>query len=293
MSSRLKRGLLLAATLAIVASAPMAMAAEPSGIAIKVRQGVDVVRTSGQLMLRAQTPVFMGNVIQTDGVGETQIRLSDNTKLVVGPNSLMTIDRFVLSSKSTASRVALNAVRGAFRFITGSSPKDAYTITTPTATIGVRGTQLDFSINSSGTSLAVFEGAADMCERQNRGNCERQVSGCGMAVAAPSDQIQRIQDKKKRIDALTSLFPFVVDQRRLDPAFQVNTSSCGISASVLRKARIQASLKTNPIMRKLAGHSPHVDTTVTGSVAPAPPPSPPPTTTTTTTAAPSSCRSCP
>ena len=271
MSSRLKRGLLLAATLAIVASAPMAMAAEPSGIAIKVRQGVDVVRTSGQLMLRAQTPVFMGDVIQTDGVGETQIRLSDNTKLVVGPNSLMTIDRFVLSSKSTASRVALNAVRGAFRFITGSSPKDAYTITTPTATIGVRGTQLDFSINSSGTSLAVFEGAADMCERQNRANCERQVSGCGMAVAAPSDQIQRIQDKKKRIDALTSLFPFVVDQRRLDPAFQVNTSSCGISASVLRKARIQASLKTNPILRKLAGHSPQVDKTVTGSIAPAPP----------------------
>ena len=280
MSRRLKRTVLLAAALAIVGSAPMAMAAEPSGIAIKVRQGVDVVRTSGQVMLRAQTPVFMGDVIQTDGVGETQIRLSDNTKLVVGPNSLMTIDRFVLSSNSTASRVALNAVRGAFRFITGSSPKDAYTITTPTATIGVRGTQLDFSINSSGTSLAVFEGAADMCERQNRANCERQVSGCGMAVAAPSDQIQRIQDKKKRIDALTSLFPFVVDQRRLDPAFQVNTSSCGISASVLRKARIQASLKTNHILTKLAGRSPQVDSTVTGSIAP------PPTTT------PSSCRSC-
>ena len=273
MSSRTKHALLLAAAFTVVGSGPMAMAAEPSGIAIKVRQGVDVLRTSGQLMLREETPVFMGDVIRTDGVGETQIRLSDNTRLVVGPNSLMTIDRFVLSSNSTASRVALTAVRGAFRFITGSSPKNAYSITTPTATIGVRGTQLDFTINRSGTSLAVFEGAADMCERQNRSNCQRQVSGCGVAVAAPSDQVRQIKDKKKRIDALTTLFPFVIDQRRLNQAFQVNTGSCGIPASALRRARIEAALETNPIFGP-SDRSEHPSTT--GSIAPPPPPPTPP-----------------
>jgi hypothetical protein len=30
-------------------------------------------------------------------------------------------------------------MRGAFRFITGKSSKDAYSITTPTATLAVRG----------------------------------------------------------------------------------------------------------------------------------------------------------
>jgi hypothetical protein len=45
----------------------------------------------------------------------------------------------VFSDSDTARNISINAVRGAFRFITGKSPKDAYSITTPTATIGVRG----------------------------------------------------------------------------------------------------------------------------------------------------------
>jgi hypothetical protein len=67
------------------------------------------------------------------------VKFRDETKLVVGPNSTMVIDAFVFSDQNTARQISINAVKGAFRFITGKSPKDVYSITTPTATIGVRG----------------------------------------------------------------------------------------------------------------------------------------------------------
>ena len=81
---------------------------------------------------------------------------------------MMVIDAFVFNDDNTARKISINAVRGAFRFITGNSPKDAYSITTPTATIGVRGTEFDFNVDPrDGTTRVVqFEG-------KTRGICNR------------------------------------------------------------------------------------------------------------------------
>jgi hypothetical protein len=264
---------LLAVAIVVAASGgviPVTFAAEESGIAVAVRQAADVRRVSGQSSLREQAPVFMGDVIKTNRIGEVQIRLSDDTRLVVGPNSLMTIDRFVFNTDTTAKQVSLNAVRGAFRFITGNSRKEAYTITTPTATIGVRGTRLDFSINPDGTSLAVFEGEANMCELLRRDQCEPTISQCGVAVAAPRETIRRIEDEDDRIKVLTELFPFVVDQRRLSPEFQVDTGSCGVPDAAIKAARMRAQLGRNPPSIQRSS-----DPVTTASV-PSPPPPPPP-----------------
>ena len=85
------------------------------------------------------SPVYSGDRITTDSVGNTQIKFRDDTKLVVGPNSTLVIDAFVFNSNDTARQVSISALKGAFRFISGKSPKDVYRITTPTATIGIRG----------------------------------------------------------------------------------------------------------------------------------------------------------
>jgi hypothetical protein len=252
MRFRLSRIMAGAALLAAMPQLPV-FGAQESGIVIKVNQSADVGRDGTQYGLRDNSPIFMGDVIKTDRVGAVQIRLSDDTRLVVGPN----------------------AVRGAFRVITGGSPKEAYTINTPTATIGVRGTRFDFSIDASGTNLAVFEGAADMCQLANRNICERAISDCSVAVSAPQTQIRRIQDNDERIKALTELFPFVVDQRRLEPAFQVDSGDCNIPASAIRAARITAALDK----RDSRPPPDQIDTVITGSIPPpgeGPPPPPPP-----------------
>ena len=69
-----------------------------------------------------------------------------------------------------------------FRFTTGSLHKDAYSITTPTAAIGVRGTVLDISVQGSRTRVTVVEGRALVCPKkkgitfaQQARNCERPI----------------------------------------------------------------------------------------------------------------------
>jgi len=113
--------------------------AQPSGIVIAVVQSSEADGDTGRRVLNPEAPVYSGDEIITGPIGEAQVRFRDNTRLVVGPNSMMVIDAFVFTNDDTARQISINAVRGAFRFITGNSPKDAYRISTPTATIGVRG----------------------------------------------------------------------------------------------------------------------------------------------------------
>jgi len=121
--------------LALAASA----GAQPSGIVIAVVQSSEADGDTGRRVLLAEAPVYSGDHIVTGPIGEAQVKFRDNTKLVIGPNSMMIIDAFVFENDDTARKISINAVRGAFRFITGKSPKDVYSVTTPTATIGVRG----------------------------------------------------------------------------------------------------------------------------------------------------------
>jgi hypothetical protein len=113
--------------------------AQPSGVVLAVVQQSEADGTTGRRILLTEAPVYSGDKIITGPTGEAQVKFRDETKLVVGPNSTMIIDAFVFNDQNTARQISINAVKGAFRFITGKSPKDVYSITTPTATIGVRG----------------------------------------------------------------------------------------------------------------------------------------------------------
>ena len=128
--------LAIAISCAVVASTPVG--SQPSGVVIAVVQSSEADGETGRRLLMAEGPVYSGDKVITGARGEAQVRFRDNTKLVIGPNSMMVIDAFIFED-DTARKISINAVRGAFRFISGNSPKDAYTITTPTATIGVRG----------------------------------------------------------------------------------------------------------------------------------------------------------
>jgi hypothetical protein len=123
----------------IAASVAGGAIAQPSGVVLAVVQKSEADGNTGRRVLLVEAPVFSGDKIITGPTGEAQVKFRDETKLVVGPNSTMVIDAFVFSDQNTARQISINAVKGAFRFITGKSPKDVYSITTPTATIGVRG----------------------------------------------------------------------------------------------------------------------------------------------------------
>jgi len=222
---------LLCAGLAIIAfsaAVPSAVAADASGTAIAVRQSTSANGPDGNRVLQTSAPVFSGDRIVTSSQGQAQIQFVDQTKLVVGPNSSLLIDQFVFAGK-TADKVSINAVKGSLRFITGISPKKAYAIKTPTATIGVRGTQLDLSVVNGVTTFALFEGGARVCD--NRGRCLDLRGNCEVAVIPAQNDIQHLSPGASTAQYLVANLPYLRSQSSLRPEFRVDASGCGLGRS--------------------------------------------------------------
>jgi hypothetical protein len=116
-----------------------AFAQNPSGYAVEVNPLVNATGPGGKRFIELQGAVFMGDQIVAGPVGLAQIKFIDETRLVVGPNSRLTIDTFVFNPDMTARDVTITALVGTFRFIKGNSRRGAYNIRTPTATLGIRG----------------------------------------------------------------------------------------------------------------------------------------------------------
>ena len=87
--------------------------------------------------------IFIGDLVKTGPKGQVQILFADNTKLVVGPQSALRIDDYLLRNDGSAGKFAVDMLSGTFRFATGTGPKSSYELNTPTGTIGVRGTEFD------------------------------------------------------------------------------------------------------------------------------------------------------
>lgn len=217
------------------------MADQPSGTAIAVVQQAEVDGSTGKKLLEVKADVFSGDKIATGPGGSAQVIFRDNTKLVVGPNSLMTIDAFVFEGDS-GRKITLNAAKGAFRFFTGNSPKIAYTINTPTATIGVRGTEFDLSVVNTGleksTRVMQFGGATRICRHALDDptkllDCVLHDQTCGVAVVRSGNHpIYTTKSNLERNKDVDRFFHLATDQGGLQDPFRVDTKKCGSLAYV-------------------------------------------------------------
>lgn len=148
---------------AIAFTATTAAAAEGIGEALAVIDQASTEGTVGEQTLAVGMEVFLGDRVKTDSIGEAQILFNDGTRMVIGPNSHLMLDELVFRAGATENKFIVRAFNGAFRFITGGAPKDAYLIQTPSATIGVRGTTFDFSVTPDNTKLLLLHGGVNVC----------------------------------------------------------------------------------------------------------------------------------
>jgi len=73
----------------------------------------------------------------------------------------VTLDKFIFDPKGSKSQVTLSLTKGVMRFVSGDLAKDRYSIRTPVATMGIRGTILEITVAANGaTTTTVIEGAA-------------------------------------------------------------------------------------------------------------------------------------
>ena len=98
----------------------------------------------------------------------TEFVFLDETKLALGPNSSLVLDRFVFNPESDTGSFIMTATAGVFRFVSGKLPKASYTIHTPTSTIGIRGTVFSFVVvprspnGAAKVVITVEEGVAEI-----------------------------------------------------------------------------------------------------------------------------------
>ena len=138
--SRWVAGLTMAAALVLV---PVAASAQSIGSAAAVKPEA----RGGGSPLQTGSSLYANETVSTGQGGTAELQFNDNTKLSVGPSSNVRLDKFVYDpSNKGAGKLAINATKGAYRFITGEQDKKNYEIKTPYATLGVRGTVLEIVV---------------------------------------------------------------------------------------------------------------------------------------------------
>jgi FecR protein len=121
--------------------------------------------TGNQVPVVQGDNVFLNEVVRSGPDSKANLVLNDNSNVTVGPGSTIKLDDFVYSGPKQGGTIALNMTKGTLRFITGDANKRAYTIYTPTAAIGVRGTILRIQATPTETKVINEEGIAIVCHR--------------------------------------------------------------------------------------------------------------------------------
>jgi hypothetical protein len=121
--------------------------------------------TGNQVPVVQGDNVFLNEAVRSGEDSKANLVLNDNSNVTVGPGSTIKLDDFVYSGPKHAGTIALNMTKGTLRFITGDANKRAYTIWTPTAAIGVRGTILRIQVTPTETKVINEEGVAIVCHR--------------------------------------------------------------------------------------------------------------------------------
>lgn len=224
-----------------------------------------VIDAEGGAILRSgrrDRPVVEGMMVaekdevRTGDSGRVLLLFADETRVAIGPRSQFQVNSIVMKDKSRASRFRVSTLGGNFRFLSGKSPKEAYEIRTPTATMGIRGTVFDVSAYPQvGARVAIFEGEVLLCP--NGGRCGLVRGRCTLALSDRQGRIGLSESKRQKKQILANQFPFIVNQRPLPKEYRTRTSSCGNLKPLIPKAA--------PIVLEVVPIAP-----------PEPPPPPPP-----------------
>jgi len=118
-----------------------------------------IVRLSGEeLTAELETSIVSFDEVETTN-GRLKIEFLDQTQVSLTEHTYMEIDEYVFDPDPSKSKMALNFVQGTARFATGSLglvAKENITIKTPTASIGIRGTDFTTTVDELGRSLVIL-----------------------------------------------------------------------------------------------------------------------------------------
>ncbi|MTI11441.1 FecR family protein [Curvivirga aplysinae] len=108
--------------------------------------------------LEVNNQIKVGQVLTTKSNARLHARMVDDTVLMLGENATFKIDE--LAFNDTQATASFNILSGAFRMVSGKltkRPNNQVTLTTPIATIGIRGTDFWGIVKKDSLSIALLD----------------------------------------------------------------------------------------------------------------------------------------
>lgn len=135
--------------------------------------------------------VVTDELLETDRGGALGVKFRDDTVLRLGSDSRVKLDRFVYNPRATNGELLMTMGRGTFRYISGQMPKDGVRIVTPSATIGIRGTDFVVIVGASGDTRLLPCDRTDVLIRPNglANNTVAVTAGQGASVATANSPV--------------------------------------------------------------------------------------------------------
>ena len=142
----------------------IAQAAEAIGQVQDLSGQVTVVRADGtREQLAAGDAVFQGDVVETAAGGAVNLLFVDETTFALGADARLALDEMVFNPATQTGSSSFSVLKGVFVFVSGQiaqTDNTQMTVTTPVATIGIRGTTVAGDVRPAGeeSTFTVIDG---------------------------------------------------------------------------------------------------------------------------------------
>ena len=163
------------------------------GVAAAVNKNTtDLTLEQERKLVAAGYKIIQNHTIETDNIGRAQMLLVDGTAFTVGPNSSVTLDRFIYNPETADGSLEVTS-RGLLRLVGGKvTKKTPAIIRTNAATVGIRGGIAIVQTQGQSTKAAfVYGDLMTVTPTQNSdGATTLTEDGFVVTVQNPSDNIE-------------------------------------------------------------------------------------------------------
>ena len=131
-------------------------AAPEAGKVVSLTPGAFVERAGKRLPLEMKSAVETGDTLTTDSTGRVRVLFSDDSSMSIGPNTVLSLREFSPGGSKPAVKAHLG--KGLLRAITGrivEQNPEGFALTSPEATVGIRGTIISMRSDKGRTTVFV------------------------------------------------------------------------------------------------------------------------------------------
>ena len=143
--------------LSVVSAIAAALAAQPAFAEIgRIKSLVGevvVLRNGASLPVASGFKLEQGDIVRTGKTGRVGMAFLDNTRMVLGPASRITLEKFAYDRSRQTGDFLTSVNRGSLGVVSGNiakSKRDAMRVRTPTSMLGVRGTKFVVEVKGKG-----------------------------------------------------------------------------------------------------------------------------------------------